>query len=57
MTLPALSLDAIRRLLRFDAVDDVRFIAGSGKGSSPSSVLLREDGPCDDAVVRTEVER
>lgn len=55
--LPVLSLDARRRLLRFEAVDDVRFIPGSGNGGSPSRVLLREDGPCDESVVRTEVER
>ena len=40
--------------MRFDAVDAVRDTGSSG---SPSSVLLREDGPCDEPVVRTEIER
>ena len=57
MTLAVLSLDARRRLLRFDAVDEARFIPGSGNDCSPSSVLLREEGSRDDAVVRTEVDR
>lgn len=45
MTLPVLSLEARRRLLRFDAEEDVRFMLGSGREGSPSSVLLRDDGP------------
>lgn len=49
-----LSLDARRILLRFDAVEAVRDMGASG---SPSSVLLREDGPRDEPVVRTEVVR
>lgn len=53
MPLPP-SPNARRRLLRFDAVDAVR---DTGTSGSPSSVLLREDGPRDDPVVRTEVDR
>lgn len=53
MPLP-LSPDARRRLLRFDAVDAVR---DTGTSGSSSSVLLREDGPRDDPVVRTEFDR
>lgn len=49
-----LSLDARRRLLRFEAVEAVRERGTSG---SASSVLLREDGPRDEPVVRTEVDR
>jgi hypothetical protein len=49
-----LSLDASRRLLRFDAVEAVRERGTSG---SPSSVLLREEGPRDEPMVRTEVDR
>lgn len=52
--LPVLSPDAKRRLLRFEAVDAARETGSSG---SPSSVLRREDGPCDEPVVRTEVDR
>ena len=52
-----LSLDARRGLPRFDAVDEARFIPGSGNDGSPSSVLLRDEGPRDAAVVRTEVDR
>lgn len=57
MTLAVLSPDARRRLLRFDAADEARFIPDSGNDCSPSSVLLRDEGPRDDAVVRTEVDR
>ena len=53
MALPVLSLDAMR-LLRFDAVDAVRDTGSSG---SPSNVLVRDNGPRDEPVVRTEVER
>jgi hypothetical protein len=57
MALPILSLDAIRMLLRFEAVDKVRFTSGTGGSASPSNVLLREDGPCAEPVVRTEFDR
>lgn len=57
MTLPVISLDAVRRLLRFDVVDDVRFTSGTRVDRSPSNVLLREDGPWDEPVVRTDVDR
>lgn len=50
MALPGDSLEAMR-LLRFEAGRE------DGRSASPSSVLLRDEGPRDEPVVRTEVER
>lgn len=58
-TLPVLSFETTREVLRFEDIDDVRLTLTTGdEGSkSESMVLLRDGGPCVELAVRVEVDR